>query len=272
LIGDSPLDVLVVGENGRSLPWELFHGLRLHVVAVTPAAARLESAQREGSDSPHCVVDLTGLSDRQTVTDDLIAICRSGFPVACTLDTFHSLYEHGGTWYTSVHPFLPWFFEPVMLEFRRSINSGVIGSVYDIAIRIGTRRCLDAPRAALATIGFFAEIIERVSFTYDTGMTRGSMAFDAGTISVEIATMQDSDGFCCTGSGRSGRIEGSTDKKFLRIAVAGGDNRLTPLPEGDGSYYFMRELVRAGRTGESAKVLPITLVSAVARYRDRNPG
>ena len=264
--------IVVVTGPRPSLPWESLFGEELEIVRWDPRDSK-RSLRNWLAESATVVLDLTGADldvvlslDREVALDpDLRGSIRSdvaagvtNLAVACTLDEYSSLYTLSGA--LRLYIYEPWLYTPVVLELRRLLEAQVVGAWSRLEIDLPSALAELRDFRVRICAGFFGMPVSDVRFEGDESSVLAHATVRSVEKTIILTCAFDLDWHRYEAIGFRGTIAGVTGDRTLRLVRFDDDGELVPLPEGDGSYYFMRDAIHGGSTGAGPAVLPAGLV------------
>ena len=229
------------------LPWGQLHDSAIVNCLSDQLSASVE--QRRNNGRNHIVIDCTAVDFPAPQIESLdpaeshLIVCRPGNPDA----VLRSIGPRDRIWW--YHPHV---FEPVIVEAKRILREGGIGDFRgaEIFVVAGSHiRQLESTNSMIP-------LIISGSPKGVKGSTKPPGAFywfDGPAIFVGSAPSSDpSPSISGTFVFSRGSLIFKSGEDRISIYPAGAPPQFVPLPEGDGTYYFMRELLRSiAADGES---------------------
>jgi hypothetical protein len=264
--GDRELLIVAAPHGAESdrfppLRWESVRDLaaavlRVRARAVGKAAA---SALQRGIVP---VVDATSYEDEEELSASLGALDESApvtivvYPGAARRIDLLVVKRRWDAFYAVVEAY-----EPVILESRRLVRRGSIGSVSkaSIVIPAANRFMFDASGCILAN-ALAAVLGNSSTADPDSAILALSNARDAAPRISGVV------------SGDRGSIRFDSSFSYIELDSIGLCARRIPLPEGDGSYYCMKDVISSARRGAVSRLLPVELISGIRSAGDRSDG
>lgn len=156
-------------------------------------------------------------------------------------------------------------FEPAVLAFRAACLGGAIGEVRGVEIDLTQQHRGRETLLGLAVWSrFLLRGIRGGRIAGASGQTEWYGWRDRGAIRIASHTPKiagSGDQISGIAAGSSGSLLFDTDGRSLVLHSSGASPVRLPLPEGDGSYYCMREIIGCVETGLPARILPNRLIA-----------
>ncbi len=192
----------------------------------------------------------------------LIFVCRPGNPDLIE----ESIGSHNQVWW-----YIPYLFEPGVIESKRTLLQKRLGEFRggELTIRVGNRNRQAEISGSMLPLYFRGtpKGVRRsnrppgVIYSYD------DIAIFVGSAASSGSTTSISGTFACSG----GSIVFNSGDNRITLHPAGASPRFLPLPEGDGTYYFMRELLRS-IPGDGGSPISTEIVRKAFSITDRAEG